>query len=204
MLKIGITGGIGSGKSTICKIFELLGIPVYYADIHAKDIMNRDPELRRQLLTHFGEAVYMSDGMLDRAYLGNIVFKDRKQLDLLNSLVHPATIRDSNIWAAGQQAPYVMKEAALIFESESFHHLDKIISVYAPQALRIQRVMQRDQVNREEVLARIQKQMDETIKMKLSDYVIHNDEQQLVIPQVLALHREFLSLSAVYGRSPNL
>lgn len=203
MLKIGITGGIGSGKSTICKIFELLDIPVYYADIHAKDIMNRDPELRQQLLTHFGEGVYMADGMLDRAYLGNIVFKDRQQLDLLNSLVHPATIRDSNAWAAAQQAPYVMKEAALIFESESFHHLDKIITVSAPQPLRIQRVMQRDQVSREEVLARIHKQMDEAIKMKLSDYVIHNDEQQLVIPQVLALHRELLSLSAVDDRAPH-
>ncbi|GAA0552191.1 dephospho-CoA kinase [Chitinophaga japonensis] len=190
MLKIGITGGIGSGKSTVCRIFELLGIPVYYADAMAKEIMNRDPELKAQIKQHFGEDIYDSQGLLDRQRLGGIVFRDQARLQLLNSLVHPATIRDSEQWAARQQAPYVLKEAALLFESEAFHYLDKVIGVSAPQPLRLLRVMQRDQASREEVLARMHKQMDETIKMRLCDYVIYNDEQQMVIPQVLALHEK--------------
>ena len=195
MLKIGITGGIGSGKSTVAKIFELLGIPVYYADAAAKDIMNRDPELKAQVQQHFGADVYDSNGQLDRKRLGNIVFNDQEKLQLLNSLVHPATIRDSEQWALKQKSPYVLKEAALLFESESFHYLDKIIGVSAPQPLRILRTMQRDKVSRNEVFARMHKQMDETIKMRLCDYVIYNDEQQMVIPQVLKLHEEMLQLA---------
>ncbi|SEM37261.1 dephospho-CoA kinase [Chitinophaga rupis] len=193
MLKIGITGGIGSGKSTVAKIFELLGIPVYYADAAAKDIMNRDPELKAQVQQHFGADVYDSNGQLDRKRLGNIVFNDQEKLQLLNSLVHPATIRDSEQWSLRQKSPYVLKEAALLFESESFHYLDKVIGVSAPQPLRILRVMQRDKVSRNEVFARMHKQMDETIKMRLCDYVIYNDEQQMVIPQVLKLHEELLA-----------
>ena len=196
MLKIGITGGIGSGKSTVAKIFELLGIPVYYADAAAKDIMNRDPELKAQVQQHFGADVYDSSGQLDRKRLGNIVFNDQEKLQLLNSLVHPATIRDSEQWSLRQKSPYVLKEAALLFESESFHYLDKVIGVSAPQPLRILRVMQRDKVSRNEVFARMHKQMDETIKMRLCDYVIYNDEQQMVIPQVLKLHEEMLQLAA--------
>jgi dephospho-CoA kinase len=197
MLKIGITGGIGSGKSTVCRIFELLGIPVYYADAMAKDIMNRDPELKEQVKQHFGADSYDSNGLLNRQRLGNIVFNDQEKLQLLNSLVHPATIRDSEQWAARQQAPYVLKEAALLFESEAFHYLDKIIGVSAPQPLRMHRVMQRDKVSRNEVLARMHKQMDEIIKMRLCDYVIYNDEQQMVIPQVLALHEKLLAVSGL-------
>ncbi|MDR6569351.1 dephospho-CoA kinase [Chitinophaga ginsengisegetis] len=195
MLKIGITGGIGSGKSTVSRIFELLGVPVYYADDRAKDIMVRDPELAAQVKHHFGEEIYNADGTLNRKLLGNIVFNDKDKLALLNSLVHPATIRDSDNWAQQQTTPYVLKEAALLFETESFHHLDKVIAVFAPQPLRIHRVMKRDNVTRNEVLARMYKQIDETIKMRLSDYVIHNDEQHMVIPQVLALHKKFLELA---------
>jgi len=196
MLKIGITGGIGSGKSTVSRIFELLGVPVYYADDRAKDIMVRDPELIAQIKYHFGEEIYDAQGALNRKLLGSIVFNDKDKLAVLNSLVHPATIRDSDNWANQQQTPYVLKEAALLFETESFHHLDKIIAVFAPQPLRVHRVMKRDNVTRNEVLARMYKQIDETIKMRLSDFVIHNDEQHMVIPQVLALHEQLLALSA--------
>ncbi|MBO9728169.1 MAG: dephospho-CoA kinase [Chitinophaga sp.] len=196
MLKIGITGGIGSGKSTVSKIFELLGVPVYYADDRAKDILVRDPELMTQVKQHFGNETYDENGRLNRKYLGDIVFNSKDKLAVLNSLVHPATIRDSDRWASEQTTPYVLKEAALLFETESFHHLDKIIAVFAPQPLRVHRVMKRDHMTRDEVLARIYKQIDETIKMRLSDYVIHNDEQHMVIPQVLALHQELLALAA--------
>lgn len=196
MLKIGITGGIGSGKSTVSRIFELLGVPVYYADDRAKDIMVRDPELIAQIKHHFGEEIYDTQGALNRKLLGSIVFNDKDKLAVLNSLVHPATIRDSDNWAQQQQTPYVLKEAALLFETESFHHLDKIIAVFAPQPLRVHRVMKRDNVTRNEVLARMYKQIDETIKMRLSDFIIHNDEQHMVIPQVLALHEQLLALSA--------
>jgi dephospho-CoA kinase len=191
MLKVGITGGIGSGKSTVSRIFELLGVPVYYADTAAKEIMQTDAELKSKVQEHFGPDIY-KNGVLDRAALGKIVFNDKEQLELLNSLVHPATMRHSDEWANKQNAPYVLKEAALLFESGSSQSLDKIIGVFAPQPLRLLRVMKRDNVTREEVLARMNKQIDENIKMRLCDYVIHNDEQQQVIPQVLSLHESLL------------
>lgn len=188
---IGITGGIGSGKSTVARIFGLLGIPVYSADDAAKEIMVKDQLLIEQIKEHFGTEAYLPDGSLNRKFISNIVFSDKSQLDKLNSIVHPATIRDSEAWAQRQKSPYVIKEAALMFETESFHHVDKVIGVYAPESLRILRVMKRDGVSRNEVLARMHKQIDDRIKMKLSDHVIYNDEQQMVIPQVLALHRLF-------------
>ena len=194
MLKVGITGGIGSGKSTVARIFELLGIPVYYADTKAKEIMQTDQLLISQIKQHFGEHIYNGQ-VLDRAALGKIVFNDAEKLALLNSLVHPATIRNSDEWANNQSAPYILKEAALLFESSSFHYLDKIIGVSAPQPLRISRVMKRDNVTRNDVLARMHKQIDESIKMKLCDFVVYNDEQQMVIPQVLALHEKLLQLA---------
>lgn len=188
---IGITGGIGSGKSTVARIFGLLGIPVYSADDAAKEIMVKDLQLIEEIKAHFGAESYLPDGTLNRKYIADIVFNDKSQLEKLNSIVHPATIRDSEAWARKQKSPYVIKEAALMFESESFHHVDKVIGVYAPESLRVLRVMKRDGVSRNEVLARMHKQIDDGIKMKLSDHVIYNDEQQMVIPQVLALHKLF-------------
>ncbi|PUZ24277.1 dephospho-CoA kinase [Chitinophaga costaii] len=193
MLKIGITGGIGSGKSTVAGMFAVLGIPVYFADDAAKRLMNTDPRLMADIRLHFGDAAYTPEGQLDRKYLGNIVFNDPQRLALLNTLTHPATIRDSASWAEKQTTPYVIKEAAILFETGSNHYLDEVIGVSAPKALRIQRVMERDHVTREEVLARMRKQIDEDIKMRLSDHIIFNDEQQLVIPQVLALHEKLLA-----------
>lgn len=196
MLKVGITGGIGSGKSTVAKIFALLGVPVYYADDAAKSIMQTDNTLIEQVKAHFGAAIYDSNNVLDRSALGKIVFNDKEKLELLNSLVHPATIRHSDEWASRQKAPYVLKEAALLFESGSFAQLDKCIGVYAPQPLRIHRVMKRDNISRNDVLARMHKQIDDSIKMKLCDFVIRNDEQEMVIPQVLSLHQQLLQIAA--------
>ena len=195
-LRIGLTGGIGSGKSTVARIFEVLGIPVYYADVEAKRMMNEDEMLKGQIIQHFGKEVYQN-GLLDNKYLGKIVFDNREKLDLLNSLVHPATIRDSERWMQQQTTPYAVKEAALIFESDSQQHLDYVIGVSAPEPLRIHRTMQRDQISREAVLARMGKQIQEAIKMRLSDFVIYNDEQQLVIPQVLALHEKLVKLATL-------
>ena len=195
MLKIGLTGGIGSGKSTVSKIFEQLGVPVYYADTAAKRIMNEDPILGAQLIEHFGPEVYL-DGVLNRSLVASIVFNDKQQLALLNSLVHPATIRDSEAWMKMQTTPYAIKEAALIFESGSQDQLDYVIGVSAPETLRIQRAMQRDNLSREAVKERIQNQLSESIKMRLCNFVILNDEQQLVIPQVIELDKKLRGLLA--------
>ncbi len=187
MLRVGLTGGIGSGKSTVAKIFEVLGVPVYYADDAAKKIMNTDEELKRSIIQHFGEESYVND-QLNRSYIASLVFNNKEKLDLLNSLTHPATIRDANKWMQQQTYSYTIKEAALIFESGSGEHLDYIIGVYAPLSLRIKRTIDRDHITREEVLQRMNRQIDENIKMKLCDTVIVNDEQQLVTTQVISLH----------------
>ena len=194
MLKIGITGGIGSGKSTVAKVFEVLSIPVYYADDAAKRLMNEDEELKEKIQLQFGNEVY-KDGKLDRKYLSEIVFNNPEKLQSLNALVHPATLKDAEKWMHQQSTAYSLKEAALIFESGAHEQLDYVIGVTAPAPLRIQRTMQRDGITREEVLARMNKQMDETIKMKLCDFVIKNDEQELLLPQVLDLHKKLLLLT---------
>lgn len=187
MLKIGITGGIGSGKSMVAKVFEHLGIPVYNADTAAKSLMENDPYLRASITDLFGPEAYLN-GPLNRSYISSLVFKDRSKLEALNALVHPATIQYGKEWMSRQTTPYAIKEAALIFESGTQDELDYVIGVYAPQALRIHRVMQRDKVTREQVLQRMANQIDESVKMRLCDFVVVNDDQQLVLPQVLKLH----------------
>ncbi len=194
MLKVGLTGGIGSGKSTVAKIFETLNIPVYYADAEAKRIMNEDKELRKSIIRHFGEESYKNDE-LNRSYLASQVFVDQYKLDLLNSLVHPVTISGAEQWMKKQKSPYVIKEAALLFEAGATENLDYIIGVYAPVAMRIQRVMARDNVTREEVLKRMKNQISDEIKMKLCDFVVVNDEERLVMEQVLLIHQKLLASS---------
>ncbi len=194
MLKIGLTGGIGSGKSTVARIFEVLGIPVYYADEAAKRLMIENVELRYEIIEHFGPNAY-SNGNLNRKYLSDKVFNDKKKIGLLNSIVHPATLKDANEWMAKQTTPYVIKEAALIFESGSYKSLNYVIGVQSPGDLRIERAMARDNISSLQVKDRISKQMDEQEKLRLCDYVIVNDEHQMVIPQVLLLHEKFLEIS---------
>lgn len=194
MLKIGLTGGIGSGKSTVAKIFETLGIPVYYADAEAKRLMNSSETIKVAIRQHFGEAAYKNDE-LDRKYLAHIVFNDPGKLELLNALIHPVTINDAEEWMQRQAAPYSIKEAALLFESGAAENLDFIIGVYAPQALRIKRVMKRDGLSADEIMKRINRQVNEEMKMKLCDFVIINNEQELLIPQILKLHQHFTSLA---------
>jgi dephospho-CoA kinase len=194
ILKIGLTGGIGSGKSVVATIFEQLGIPILNADQLAKDIMQHDQGVKQNIIAAFGSDAYINN-LPNKEFIANIVFKDPFQLAVLNSIVHPATIAASIEWASKQHVPYVIKEAALFFESGSSEGLDGIIGVYAPTSLRIQRVMKRDNLTREQVLQRMNHQIDEALKMKLCDWVITNDEQELIIPQVIQLHEKLLGLA---------
>ncbi len=194
MLRVGLTGGIGSGKSTVARILEVLGTTVYFADDAAKQIMNTDLGLRKEIQLHFGEASYL-EGKLDRKYLAGIVFNDPEKLSLLNSLIHPVTIRHSEDWFRRQSAPYAVREAALLFESGASENLDFIIGVYAPKSIRLQRVIKRDGLTSEEIQKRMSRQINEEMKMKLCDAVIRNDEQELVIPQVMELHQLLLRKS---------
>jgi len=191
MLRIGLTGGIGSGKSVVAGVFKVLGIPVFDADTEAKLIMEKDEQLALSIQQLFGEESY-TDKKLNRKYIANIVFNNPDRLKQLNALVHPAAILAASNWMDTQTTPYVIKEAALLFESGSARELDYIIGVYAPQPLRIQRVMKRDIATSEQVLARISRQMNDEEKMKLCDFVIINNEHQLLIPQVIQLHEKLL------------
>jgi dephospho-CoA kinase len=195
-IRVGITGGMGSGKSIVAAIFETLSIPVYQADDAAKRLMNEDETLIAQIKKHFGEAAY-TNNQLNRQWMATAVFNNKEKLALLNSIVHPATISDGEKWMQQQTAPYAIKEAAIIFESGSQRYLDYIIGVYAPVTLRILRTMKRSAISREEVKARIDKQMDDSIKMKLCDTVIINDEQEALIPQVMKVHETITGMNAL-------
>jgi dephospho-CoA kinase len=193
MLKIGITGGIGSGKTTVCRIFEICGIPVFYADAAAKHVMHTDAILVAAISEKFGKEAY-SSSKLNRKYLADIVFNNEKELALLNSLVHPAVFRAFDSWIEShQQAPYVIKEAALLFESGSYKSCDYTVLVKSTTELRIRRVMQRDKVQQNDVESRMNKQFSDDEKAAQADYVITNDEKDLLIPQVTNLHNNFLA-----------
>ncbi|HEY1024835.1 MAG TPA: dephospho-CoA kinase [Sphingobacteriaceae bacterium] len=195
MLKVGITGGIGSGKTTVCRIFEVLGIPVFYADTVAREVMYSDAVLVDAVKRTFGEAAY-SEGKLNRKYLADIVFQDANELEKLNALVHPAVFRAFDHWVSAKaNVPYVLKEAALLFESGSYKMCDVSILVIAPAELRIARVRSRDGVSAEAVRLRMDKQFSDEKKLAMTDLTILNDEQQLLVPQVLKLHDHLLSLA---------
>lgn len=199
MLRVGLTGGIGSGKSTVAAVFGTLGIPVASADEEAKRLMNEDQGLRAAIIQHFGAGAYAGEtGPLDRKFLAQRVFSDPARLELLNSLVHPVTIREGERWAQSLTGryPYVIREAALLFETRAAAHLDFIIGVSAPASLRIHRAMQRDHTTREAILQRMRNQIDEDIKMRLCDAIIRNDDREPIIPQVLELHHKLISISS--------
>jgi len=195
MLKIGITGGIGSGKTTVARVFEQLGVPVYNADYRAKEIMNSEPLVKERLKELFGDSIYNSEGKADRKKIAELVFKDKNKLNELNSVIHPAVWLDGENWLKQYTAkPYILKEAAILFESGGNKGLDKVIMVSAPKEVRIERVMKRDNVTIQEVEARMANQWDDERKEKLSDFVIVNDGKSLVIPQVLKIHQLLLAL----------
>ncbi len=191
-IKIGITGGIGAGKSLVCSLFELLGIPVYYADIEAKRIMVTNENVISEIKDLFGEEVYNADGSLNKVHLGGIVFKDQSKLQELNQIVHPAVHKDLISWFAAQYSPYAIEEAALIIEAGNTDFFDEIILVSAPKELRISRVMKRNNISRDQVIDRINKQTSEQFKRKHVSWEIVNDEQHSLIKQVLKVHNYLL------------
>lgn len=197
MLKVGVTGGIGSGKTTVCKVFELLGIPVFYADDVAKSIMQTDPVLKTALLNTFGENSYTKDGMLNRAYISSIVFNDNQELEKLNSLVHPAVLRAFDNWVLEHhESPYVIKEAALLYESGGFKMCNKSILVIAPTLIKMNRVKLRDGISEEDIQLRMNRQFSDEMKIKYADHILNNDEKQLLIPQIIHLHQQFLLIGS--------
>ena len=193
MFRVGLTGGIGSGKTLVCSIFEKLGVPVYSADTEARVLMNTDAELKYGIVNMFGDQAYSKDGM-DRVFLAGSVFGDHEKLSGLNRLVHPAVRKDFNRWAALQTgSPYVVEETAILFESGADAEMDLAVLVYAPEELRIRRVMERDQTDREAVLKRMGHQMSEEEKTKMAGHIIYNDGTQMLLPQVIELHNKILN-----------
>lgn len=191
MLKIGITGGIGSGKTTVCKLFELLGVPVYNSDLEAKKLLDSDTEVKKSILNKFGAEVIDDNGSIDKKKLGVLVFNNKKMLEQLNAIVHPAVAKHFDNWCLQHGSEnYILHEAAILFESGANKKVEKVITVVAPPELKIKRAVQRDKVSREQVEQRIKNQMSDDEKVKLSQFVIHNDEQQLLIPQIIAIHEQ--------------
>jgi len=195
MLRIGITGGIGSGKSIVSRLFAALGIPVYDSDSRAKWLMANDILLREQLTATFGPETYTAEGVLNRVHLAQRVFKDAAQVATLNGLVHPRVGADFEAWVAAQKAadqPYILKEAALLYESGAYQQLDRIITVFAPPEVRAARVLHRDpHRTAADVQAIMGQQLSDEEKLQRADYVVYNDDSQLVLPQVLALDEAF-------------
>mgnify|MGYP003385552304 CR=1 FL=1 len=192
MLKIGLTGGIGSGKTTVAEVFAQLGIAIYLSDDRAKALMVSDEELKSDIISLFGEESY-DVGQLNRPFIASKVFSDKKELEKLNALVHPALKKDFDLWCNEQTSPYVLKEAAILFESGANKGLDKVILVEAPKEMRLSRVMNRDSVSSDSVLARMEVQWSDERKKLLSDYVILNDDKCSVLEQVLKIHNELVS-----------
>jgi dephospho-CoA kinase len=189
-IQIGLTGGIGSGKSTVAKVFELLHVPVYYADDRSKFILQNNPTVHDKLKAIWGDQVFQANGLVDKRALADIVFNNESELHKLNAIMHPLVAEDYAQWLSVQNTEYVMKEAAILIESGSYKSYDKIIVVTVPEALAIERVKSRDNVSVEQVKARMSKQMPAQEKIKYADFVIENDGIKMLIPQILEIHKK--------------
>lgn len=195
-MRVGLTGGIGSGKTTVAAFFRQLGVPVYNSDQRARELMEGDDDLRSAISNLLGPEAYGDSG-LNRGYIASRVFRDKDLLEQLNGLVHPAVQKDFLNWAGQQKAPYVLQEAAILFENGAYRGFDKMILVTAPRELRIRRVMDRDSVQRESVVARMDNQWETSRKIPLADYVIENTDLEKTRLQVGRIHLELLQLSGV-------
>jgi dephospho-CoA kinase len=189
-LAIGITGGIGSGKSTVCKIFKLLGVPVFEADLVAKALINSDAEIRNGLIQLFGKDIYSSDNKINRKMLANLIFNDDLLMEKVNGLVHPAVRNKYLIWIKQQNSIYVIHEAAILFESGFYKMTDYSILVSAPEDMRIERVTHRDNIDLEMVKSRMLKQWTDEEKRKLASFELVNDNKKLLIPQILEIDKK--------------
>ena len=190
MIKVGITGGIGSGKSTVCKVFKALGIPVFEADVIARQLMNTDKKIRARLVDLFGSNVYLPDQTIDRKFLSGIVFNNPSLLEQLNKIVHPAVRESFEEWYQEQQSAYIIHEAAILFESGFYKMMDKTITVVTSENERILRVMKRDGITMELVKERIKNQWSDEERIKLADFVIGNNDDQLIIPQIIEIDKK--------------
>jgi dephospho-CoA kinase len=192
VIKLGITGGIGSGKTTVCRVFNVLGIPVFSADPAARQIMENDEGIIRRINSIAGKNLYVN-GSLDRMELATLIFNDQSLLKKINSLIHPIVLDNFNRWEKVQNTPYVIMEAAILFESGASKLVDKIATVVAPLEERVDRVICRNRLSRDQVMDRIRNQMDDETRIKLSDFVIHNSENDMIIPVILKIHNNILT-----------
>jgi dephospho-CoA kinase len=190
--KLGITGGIGSGKTSVCRVFDVLRIPVFSADKTASEIMENESSIRNQLNSIAGTDLYLN-GRLDRMLLASIIFNNTLLLEMVNALVHPVVFDHFKRWSAIQTTPYVIMEAAILFESGAFRFVDRVATVVAPAEQRVERVIRRNKLTREQVLERMRNQMDDESRMKISDYIISNAENDMIIPAILKIHDDILT-----------
>jgi len=192
-IKLGVTGGIGSGKTSVCRVFDALGVPVFSADREAREIMENDNGIIRRINSIAGKNLYINGG-LDRMELAAIIFNDNILLEKVNSLIHPVIFDHFRKWVLEQTAPYVIMEAAILFESGASKFVDKVATVVAPIEQRVERVVQRNKLSREQVMERMRNQMDDEARIKLSDYIIYNSENDMIIPSILNIHDDILTL----------
>ncbi|MDL2230178.1 dephospho-CoA kinase [Alistipes sp. OttesenSCG-928-L06] len=195
MIRVGLTGGIGSGKTTVARVLEQLGVPVYYADVRGQWLSDNDPEVRLKIKALFGEEAYRPEGSLDRAYIAGKVFADKALLERLNAIVHPAVRRDYRAWAARhEEEPYTVMETAILFESGFEREVQRVVVVTAPEELRIARTVRRDGSDETAVRARIAAQMSDDERLAKADDVLQANDRELLIPQILELHRQLSGL----------
>lgn len=190
--KLGITGGIGSGKTSVCKVFDVMGIPVFSADREARKIMDNDSKIISGIHSITGKDLYVN-GSLNRMELAKIIFNDRTLLEKVNSLVHPVVVDYFRNWVSDQSSSYVIMEAAILFESGASKLVNKVATVVAPVAERMERVIRRNKLSREQVIERMRNQMDDDARIKLSDYIIYNSENDMIIPAIMKIHDEILT-----------
>jgi dephospho-CoA kinase len=195
-IRLGVTGGIGSGKSSVCRVFNVLGIPVFYSDSEAKAIMNNDLSVRSKINAIAGKDLFLN-GNLDREELAKIIFNDEELLRRVNALIHPLVFQNFIQWTDMQTAPYVIMEAAILFESGASELVDKVLTVVAPLDQRIERTVKGNQLTREQVMDRIRNQMDDDVRVKNSDYIIYNSENDMIIPSVLRIHGDLLRQTGI-------
>tara|TARA_Y100000768_G_scaffold383202_1_gene364926 strand:+ start:226 stop:819 length:594 start_codon:yes stop_codon:yes gene_type:complete len=196
MMKVGLTGGIGSGKTTVCRVFEKLGVPVYYSDDRAKALYIESKEVKQQVIDLLGEDAYLENGALNKQYISEKVFNDKALLQQLNAILHPAVAKDYASWLEQHKAaPYTLKEAAILIESGAYKNCDQLIVVTAPEVVRIERVTQRDGVEQAAIKARMNNQMQEAERVEYADFILENDGEKSILKQALAIHQQLLKIA---------